>query len=119
MKKKKVNPFDVNDKRFSYSDIMNFLPKDTEAETYANGYFGYEEPSSHEEKAFVSGVEWVREQMAERLKNTGNIKCIVEFAPISERMWSKGDEASIRDGQIRLGGCWFNFDERYKVTFID
>jgi len=44
---------------------------------------------------------------------SGNV--IVEYAPISERMWSKGDEATIRDGQIRLGGCWFNFDNRYLV----
>lgn len=41
---------------------------------------------------------------------------IVEYAPISERMWSKGDIATIRNGQIRLGGCWFNFDDRYIVT---
>jgi len=40
---------------------------------------------------------------------------IVEFAPITERYWSKGDVAAIRNGQIRLGGCWFNFDERYIV----
>ena len=44
---------------------------------------------------------------------SGNV--IVEYAPISERMWSKGDEATIRNGQIRLGGCWFNFDDRYVV----
>jgi hypothetical protein len=44
---------------------------------------------------------------------SGNV--IVEYAPISERMWTKGDEATIRDGQIRLGGCWFNFDDRYVV----
>ena len=44
---------------------------------------------------------------------SGNV--IVEYAPISERMWSKGDEATIRNGQIRLGGCWFNFDNRYVV----
>ena len=44
---------------------------------------------------------------------SGNV--IVEYAPISERMWTKGDEATIRNGQIRLGGCWFNFDDRYVV----
>lgn len=44
---------------------------------------------------------------------SGNV--IVEYAPISERMWTKGDEATIRNGQIRLGGCWFNFDNRYVV----
>ena len=44
---------------------------------------------------------------------SGNV--IVEHAPISERMWTKGDEATIRNVQIRLGGCWFNFDDRYNV----
>jgi len=44
---------------------------------------------------------------------SGNV--IVEYAPISERMWTKGDEATIRNGQIRLGGCWFDFDDRYVV----
>lgn len=42
----------------------------------------------------------------------------VESAPISERMWSKGDEAVIENGQIRIGGNWFPFDERYKVTYL-
>lgn len=44
---------------------------------------------------------------------SGNV--IVEYAPISERMWSKGDEAMISNGQIKLSGCWFNFDNRYVV----
>ena len=40
---------------------------------------------------------------------------IVEYAPISERYWNKGDVAIIRNGQIRLGGCWFDYDDRYIV----
>jgi hypothetical protein len=43
----------------------------------------------------------------------GNV--IVEYAPISERMWTKGEEAIISNKQIKLGGCWFNFDNRYIV----
>jgi len=40
---------------------------------------------------------------------------IVEKAPINEKYWNVGDIALIYNGQIRLGGCWFNFDDRYKV----
>ena len=40
---------------------------------------------------------------------------IVDYSPVSERMWDKGEQALVRDGQIRLSGCWFNFDNRYKV----
>ena len=47
---------------------------------------------------------------------SGNV--IVEYAPISERMWHKGEEALIRNGQIRIGGCWFNFDNRYVVKVL-
>ena len=43
---------------------------------------------------------------------------IVEFAPISDRMWYKGEEGVIINNQIRLGGNWFNFDERYIVKDI-
>lgn len=56
------------------------------------------------------------ELLENTLLGTGNV--IVEYAPISERMWSKGDEATIRNGQIRLGGCWFNFDDRYVVKYM-
>lgn len=42
-------------------------------------------------------------------------KVIVKHAPISERYWNVGDEAKIENGQIRLGGAWFPFDERYSV----
>lgn len=47
---------------------------------------------------------------------TGEV--MVEFAPITERYWSKGDKATISKGQIRLGGCWFNFDNRFIVKII-
>ena len=45
-------------------------------------------------------------------------KVIVEFAPINEKYWKENDVATINKGQIRLGGCWFNFDGRYKVKEI-
>lgn len=45
-------------------------------------------------------------------------KVIVNDAPISERYWTKGVEATICDGDIRLGGCWFSFDDRYDVEYI-
>ena len=43
----------------------------------------------------------------------GNV--IVEYAPINEKYWNINDIALINKGQIRLGGCWFDFDSRYKV----
>jgi hypothetical protein len=33
-------------------------------------------------------------------------------------MWYKGEEGVIINNQIRLGGNWFNFDERYIVKDI-
>lgn len=44
---------------------------------------------------------------------------IVEYAPITERYWNKGDKATIRNNKIRLGGCWFDFDARYDVKEIE
>lgn len=44
---------------------------------------------------------------------------IVNSAPISERYWSKGDEAIIYNGEIRLNGGWFPFDDRYDVEYIE
>jgi len=41
---------------------------------------------------------------------------VVEFSPVSERYWNKGDKVLVRDGQIRLGGCWFTLDERTLIT---
>jgi len=54
-----------------------------------------------------------------KFKNPIVKKVIVEFAPVSERYWRKGDEATIYNNQIRLGGCWFDFDERYIVEFCN
>jgi len=45
-------------------------------------------------------------------------RVVVKYAPITERYWSEGDIAVIRNNQIRLGGCWFNFDDRYIVEEI-
>jgi hypothetical protein len=44
---------------------------------------------------------------------SGNV--IVDYAPITERYWQKGDVAKINNGQIRISGCWFKFDDRYVV----
>lgn len=40
---------------------------------------------------------------------------IVIKAPISEKYWHKGCLGTVRDNQIRVGGCWFDFDERWKI----
>lgn len=42
----------------------------------------------------------------------------IQYAPITERYWQKGDIATISHGHIRLGGCWFSFDDRYIVKEI-
>lgn len=39
---------------------------------------------------------------------------VVEF-PISDRYCHIGAIGTVKNGQIRVGGCWFNFDERWKV----
>jgi hypothetical protein len=46
---------------------------------------------------------------------------IIEDSPISDRMWYKGQEATVdpKNGQIRVGGNWFAFDERWKVKRKD
>lgn len=46
-------------------------------------------------------------------------KVIIQDAPITGRMWKKGDVATVRNGKIRMGGCWFNLDKRFKVTMPD
>jgi hypothetical protein len=30
-------------------------------------------------------------------------------------MWRPGQEATVCGDQILVGGCWFDFDERWKV----
>ena len=56
-----------------------------------------------------------------KIKNTSviSVRVIVEHAPISERMWNKGDTATISNGEIRLGGTWYKFDDRYSVTVCE
>lgn len=44
---------------------------------------------------------------------------IVEYSPVSERMWAKGEIGTVDGSQIRVGGCWFNFDERWKVKKVE
>lgn len=39
---------------------------------------------------------------------------VIEY-PISDRYCSKGKIGTIRNGQIRVGGTWFKFDERWVV----
>jgi len=51
-------------------------------------------------------------------KNKFYGKVVIEFAPISERYWNKNDVVTIQNGQIRLGGCWFELDERYILIEI-
>lgn len=38
-------------------------------------------------------------------------------APISERMWTKGEVAKLdeENAKIRVGGNWFDFDERWEI----
>ena len=53
---------------------MSMLPSDKDAEKYANGYFGYPEDYedsrviSASEQAFVSGCDWMRNEIERRLK---------------------------------------------------
>lgn len=39
------------------------------------------------------------------------------YAPLSDRMWSKNQQALIDtdNNKIRIGENWFDFDDRYKV----
>lgn len=43
-------------------------------------------------------------------------KVIVDHCPVSERYWKKGDKAIIHNDQIRLSGCWFNYDENKYIV---
>lgn len=45
-------------------------------------------------------------------------RVILIYAPISNRMWSKGDEGLIDNDKIRINGCWFDFDDRYNVEYL-
>jgi hypothetical protein len=39
---------------------------------------------------------------------------IIQY-PISDRYCHKGAVGTILNGQIRVGGCWFDFDSRWTV----
>ncbi len=40
------------------------------------------------------------------------MKITVLFAPISERYWHKGCSGLLRNNQIRVGGCWFDYNSK-------
>ncbi len=49
------------------SEVMALLPTEKDADEYANGAFGYERDSYDREQAFLSGVDWMRCKIAEKL----------------------------------------------------
>lgn len=51
--------------------------------------------------------------------NKKQVTHIIEDAPISSRYFTQGDECLIDGDHIRIGGCWFNFDERFIVKTIN
>lgn len=61
-----------------------------------------------ERKDILNGVELLE------LK-PNNIEVEIVESPITERYCKKGDTGTIRNNQIRVGGAWFPFDERWKV----
>ena len=40
-------------------------------------------------------------------------------APISDRYWKKGDIGFIGGRHIKVKGCWFDFDDRWKIEEIE
>jgi hypothetical protein len=48
-------------------DLLDNLPTDQEVDQYANGNFGYESDSYDRERAFISGTEWMRDQVLQKL----------------------------------------------------
>lgn len=86
------------------NQIFNHLQADTPVIGYEPEYIDYK----------ISREEWL--ELNERVKKS---KCVILiYAPISERYWTKGDIVLIKNEQIRLGGCWFNFDNRYKIAIL-
>lgn len=69
----KLKRFDQFEKKFSIDDIMQVLPTEKEVEEQANGSFGYDEYSCYQERAFVSGTEWMRHEFLEKIKHLGQI----------------------------------------------
>jgi hypothetical protein len=53
---------------FTISQIMVILPSEQEAEEYAIGAFGYDPASCGKEAAFISGTDWMRIQIENKLK---------------------------------------------------
>jgi hypothetical protein len=45
-----------------------------------------------------------------------DMKVIVYYAPVSERYWYEGCEATVSGNQIRLCGCWFDLDNRFNIV---
>ena len=58
----------VETKVLSIEDVMALLPTEKEAEQYANGYFGYESGTDEQERAFVSGVDWILCEIKRKLQ---------------------------------------------------
>ena len=48
--------------------VMSMLPTDKDAEHYANGAFGFESDSYDKERAFMSGVDWMRNELSRKLE---------------------------------------------------
>ena len=42
----------------------------------------------------------------------------VLFAPISERYWNKGCTGTFRNNQIRVGGCWFDYNNKWIIKEV-
>lgn len=40
------------------------------------------------------------------------------YAPISNRMWEKGNKVLIQGENIRINGNWFTFNSRYQVKYL-
>ncbi len=51
-------------------NIIAMLPTDKDIEKYANGNFGYDRYSSEKEQAFVSGADWLKDELTYKLKNS-------------------------------------------------
>lgn len=47
--------------------LMKLFPTDAEVSKYANGNFGFDGDTSAQEKAFESGVDWLKTEMLHRL----------------------------------------------------
>ena len=44
-----------------------------------------------------------------------NETVIVIYAPVSSRYWFEGCTGTIDGNKIRLGGVWFDLDERFEI----